>query len=108
MQSSCPDLIVNRCPLGCENCNEIYVNEQTGHRILCRCSKCHHKTDGKHRKISNNNFNENKSQQSSKIFFKTAAQLLKEQENGAGFSNKPAKDDASKEYAYDEHYTLSD
>ena len=58
--------------------------------------------------MHNNNIMEKKSQQSSKIVFKTAEQLLEEQENSAGFSNKPAKDGASEEYAYDEHYTLSD
>jgi hypothetical protein len=40
-----PDLITDECPLGCDDCEEIYVNEQTGHRIICRCNKCGHKKD---------------------------------------------------------------
>jgi hypothetical protein len=42
------------------------------------------------------------------VVFKTAEQLLEEQENSAGSLEKPAKDGASEEYAYDDHYTLSD
>ena len=40
-----PDLITDECPLGCDDCEEIYVNEQTGHRIICRCNKCGHKKE---------------------------------------------------------------
>jgi hypothetical protein len=36
-QNACPDLIVNECPLGCNNCAEIYINTQTGHHIICKC-----------------------------------------------------------------------
>jgi hypothetical protein len=47
MQSlnDCPDLIVNQCPLGCGNCAGVYLNQQSGHRIVCYCIKCHHKQD---------------------------------------------------------------
>lgn len=38
-----PDLIVNRCPLGCDCvCAQIWRNEVTEHRIICKCS-CEHK-----------------------------------------------------------------
>jgi hypothetical protein len=37
-----PDLVISQCPTGCENCAEVYVNEDTGHRILCKCIKCNH------------------------------------------------------------------
>jgi hypothetical protein len=37
-----PDLIVDQCPIDCENCGEIYVNDQIGHRIVCRCIRCNH------------------------------------------------------------------
>jgi hypothetical protein len=37
------DLIVIRCPLGCDSmCAQIWRNEVTGHRIICKCS-CGHK-----------------------------------------------------------------
>jgi len=36
------DLVTDQCPLGCGNCAEIYVNSVTGHRIVCKCNKCHH------------------------------------------------------------------
>lgn len=37
------DLIVNRCPLGCNRqCARIWINQNTGHRIICKC-KCRHK-----------------------------------------------------------------
>jgi hypothetical protein len=35
------DLIVEQCPVGCARCAGIYVNMQTGHRIVCKCI-CHH------------------------------------------------------------------
>ena len=38
-----PDLIANRCPLGCDSvCAQIWRNEVTEHRIVCKCS-CEHK-----------------------------------------------------------------
>jgi hypothetical protein len=40
-----PHLIVNQCPLGCGNCAGVYLNQQSGHRIVCQCIKCHHKQD---------------------------------------------------------------
>ena len=40
--TTCKDLIIDKCPLGCTYCHEIYLNEQTGHRIVCKC-KCNHK-----------------------------------------------------------------
>jgi hypothetical protein len=36
-----PDLIVEQCPMGCSQCAGIYVNVQTGHRIVCKCI-CHY------------------------------------------------------------------
>jgi hypothetical protein len=41
--SSYPDLIVEECPVGCNNCKEVYVNQQLGHRIVCLCHKCGHR-----------------------------------------------------------------
>jgi hypothetical protein len=37
-----PDLYTNECPVGCGNCAGVYVNEATGHRIVCRCLACGH------------------------------------------------------------------
>jgi hypothetical protein len=37
-----PDLVLNRCPLGCRNCTRIWINEITNHRIVCNCV-CNHK-----------------------------------------------------------------
>jgi hypothetical protein len=34
------DLIVNSCPEGCGSCLRLYINELTGHRIVCNCL-CH-------------------------------------------------------------------
>ena len=37
-----PDLILNVCPLGCDGkCRKVWINEETGHRIVCTCIKCH-------------------------------------------------------------------
>ena len=37
-----PDLILNACPLGCnQDCAIIWTNRTIGHRIVCKC-KCHH------------------------------------------------------------------
>ena len=36
------DLYINECPMGCGNCAGIYVNEITGHRIVCQCRACDH------------------------------------------------------------------
>jgi hypothetical protein len=36
------DLVLNRCPLGCRNCAEVWINETTNHRIVCKCV-CKHK-----------------------------------------------------------------
>jgi hypothetical protein len=37
-----PDLFTNECPVGCGNCAGVYVNEVTGHRIVCHCRACGH------------------------------------------------------------------
>ena len=37
-----PDLVTDECPLGCGNCAEIYMNDQIGYRIVCRCIICNH------------------------------------------------------------------
>lgn len=34
-------LVLNRYPLGCRNCRKTWINEITGHRIICQC-KCKH------------------------------------------------------------------
>jgi hypothetical protein len=36
------DLVTDTCPLGCNTCSRIYVNELIGHRILCKCKSCSH------------------------------------------------------------------
>ncbi|MGB7954967.1 MAG: hypothetical protein WCF23_13390 [Candidatus Nitrosopolaris sp.] len=36
-----PDLVVSICPFGCnKKCDGLWINEQTGHRIVCLCT-CH-------------------------------------------------------------------
>jgi hypothetical protein len=40
-----PDLVVDRCPIGSTNCGKIYINAQTGHRIVCECKICGHNKD---------------------------------------------------------------
>jgi hypothetical protein len=42
--NSLPDLIVNQCPFGCENCPGVWKNRQIGHRIICKCV-CDHVQD---------------------------------------------------------------
>ena len=37
-----PDLLVDKCPLGCDNCAQVYVNNEIGHRIICKCLNCNH------------------------------------------------------------------
>jgi hypothetical protein len=38
-----PDLIINRCPLKCdETCAKVWSNETIQHRIICGCV-CHYK-----------------------------------------------------------------
>jgi hypothetical protein len=37
-----PDLVVDQCPGGCNKCDKIYINVQTGHRIICKCKNCNH------------------------------------------------------------------
>jgi hypothetical protein len=37
-----PDLDINSCPEGCGNCAGIYINEGTGHKIVCHCQVCSH------------------------------------------------------------------
>ncbi|MEP0826089.1 MAG: hypothetical protein HRF40_11445 [Nitrososphaera sp.] len=37
-----PDIVVTSCLKGCGNCAGVYVNELTGHRIVCSCEKCDH------------------------------------------------------------------
>ena len=37
------DLILENCPLGCDGkCSEVWVNQITGHRIVCICEICEH------------------------------------------------------------------
>ena len=37
-----PDLIVNACPLGCnQECSKTWTNKTIRHRIVCKC-KCDH------------------------------------------------------------------
>jgi hypothetical protein len=41
-----PDLIVNLCPLGCnQTCGRIWVNGIIDHRIICECKCGHNKND---------------------------------------------------------------
>jgi hypothetical protein len=48
-QEILPDLIVNACPLGCnQECAMIWTNKTTGHRIICNCP-CKHKKRGSFR-----------------------------------------------------------
>jgi hypothetical protein len=35
-----PDLILNSCPIRCNDCKGIYFNHQIRHRIICKCP-CH-------------------------------------------------------------------
>jgi hypothetical protein len=38
------DLVLNRCPLGCDGkCAGVWIKEITNHRIICRCG-CKHRT----------------------------------------------------------------
>jgi hypothetical protein len=38
-----PDLIVNACPLGCnQDCSKKWTNKTIRHRIVCNC-QCHRK-----------------------------------------------------------------
>jgi hypothetical protein len=51
MDNACPeilpDLIVNACPLGCnQECAIIWTNKTIGNRIICDC-KCGHNKKGK-------------------------------------------------------------
>jgi hypothetical protein len=39
-QERIPDLVLNICPLTCNDCKRIYLNNQIGHRIICGC-RCH-------------------------------------------------------------------
>ena len=34
------DLVVDSCPQECDNCLGLYLNELTGHKIVCHCT-CH-------------------------------------------------------------------
>jgi hypothetical protein len=36
------DLIIEECIPSCESCPSIWTNENTKHRIVCRCKKCKH------------------------------------------------------------------
>jgi hypothetical protein len=45
-QERIPDLVVNRCPVSCDDCKSIYLNKQILHRIICRC-RCHSLTEDK-------------------------------------------------------------
>ena len=43
MSKALKDLIVMICPFGCNRkCEGIWMNEITGHRIICNC-RCKHK-----------------------------------------------------------------
>ena len=35
-----PELLITKCPLGCDNCKTIYTNKTTGIKIRCKCH-CH-------------------------------------------------------------------
>ena len=39
---SIPPIIVEECIPSCEQCPSVWINEEIGHRILCRCKKCNH------------------------------------------------------------------
>ncbi len=39
-KSNLTDLVVDSCPQGCDNCSGLYINELTGHKIVCHCT-CH-------------------------------------------------------------------
>lgn len=42
-----PDLIVDTCPFGCDTkCDKQWVNELTGHQIVCVCTCYQHKKKG--------------------------------------------------------------
>jgi hypothetical protein len=37
-----PDFTVDTCPFGCATeCERIWINNVTGHRIICTCKVCH-------------------------------------------------------------------
>lgn len=45
-QEILPDLIVNACPLGCDQeCAIMWTNKTVSHRIVCNCP-CRHKKRG--------------------------------------------------------------
>jgi hypothetical protein len=37
-----PHLVFDQYPAGCITCGKIYVNEQIGHRIVCKCKTSGH------------------------------------------------------------------
>ena len=48
-----PDFTVDTCPFGCtRECERIWINNVTGHRIICTCKICHeNEKDGLDNKI---------------------------------------------------------
>jgi hypothetical protein len=45
VKDNLPDLIIGKCPLGCnETCSVVWTNDTIGHRIVCNCV-CHYKKD---------------------------------------------------------------
>ena len=36
------DLVIEECIPNCEKCPSVWVNEQIGHRLVCKCKKCQH------------------------------------------------------------------
>jgi hypothetical protein len=40
-----PNLIIEECIPSCTECPLIWINEQTGHKIACRCKRCNHGTE---------------------------------------------------------------
>jgi hypothetical protein len=45
VKNGLPDLIISNCPLGCNKaCEEVWINDNIGHKIVCSCI-CHYKKD---------------------------------------------------------------
>jgi hypothetical protein len=47
-----PDIVLELCPFECgdKKCEEQWINEQLGNKIICRCNRCNHNK----KKISSN------------------------------------------------------
>jgi len=37
---SISNIRISNCPIGCKKCKEIYLNKETGFKIVCECF-CH-------------------------------------------------------------------